>query len=86
VVQVTDGKDTSPPRNIKVNVIPLTITSVVNTGIHLPNGDMTLIYASNLTFAINAPGRDIEVTTLFKITLSLYRIDIITKRDFYRVY
>ena len=69
-IQVTDGKDTSTPRTLKINAVPLTITQVANTGIKVPTSDMTLIYATNLTFSINAAGRDIEVR--YEVTDSPY--------------
>ena len=60
-LQVSDGKDTSDPKNLKIQAVPLKLSLVANTGLLLAPGATMLIMRNNLTFTTNAPNQDIDI-------------------------
>ena len=60
-VQLSDGKDQSEAKGLRVIVIPLELTLVANTGLIIPHGSVQTITRSNLSVATNAAHQDIEI-------------------------
>ena len=60
-VQVSDGKDVSDPRMLRVNAVPLRLKKVTNTGIDILAGSITPLTSFNLSYETNAPNQDIDI-------------------------
>lgn len=64
-VQVSDGKETSPPVMLPVSVLPLQLRMINNTGLMLVHKSSALITPTNLSFIANSEDDQIDVK--FKI-------------------
>ena len=53
-MQVTDGKDVSESRVLRIMASPLRVAKVANTGLIVPQGGARLLTSANLTFVTNA--------------------------------
>lgn len=60
-VQLSDGKDQSEAKALRVIVVPLELTLAVNTGLIIPHGSVQTITRFNLSMATNAAHQDIEI-------------------------
>ena len=61
VLQVSDGKDASEARTLRIVAAPLQIRAVVNTGIELAATSLRLISRANLSYATNAPHQQVAL-------------------------
>ena len=60
-IQVSDGRDSSDLKVLKVVAVPLHLNQVVNGGSVVPKSGSIPITRNNLTFSTNAPNQDIEI-------------------------
>lgn len=60
-IQVSDGRDSSDLRILKIVAVPLLLNPVINGGSVVPRSGSIPITRNNLTFSTNAPNQDIEI-------------------------
>lgn len=60
-LQVSDGKDSSDPKNLRIQAVPLRLSMLSNSGLVVAPGSTVLISRNNLTYTTNAPNQDIDI-------------------------